>query len=83
MFKTGLNVASKRGFSSSAIRANAIYGTPKSGPYSNLPFKVKDRKFIPFGLVWWGVPGFFFLFPFMSSYWQLKKSGSLDPVPEE
>ncbi|CAN3356959.1 cytochrome c oxidase subunit 8, mitochondrial [Diutina catenulata] len=76
MFKTGLNVASRRGFSSSAVRANNIYGTPKSGPYSNLPFKVKDRM-IPFPVVFWGVAGFFFAFPFLSSYWQMKKAGNI------
>lgn len=79
LFKTGLNVASKRAFSKTAIRASGaeIYGVPKAGPYSNLPFKVKDRV-IPFAIPYWGTIIFFFGFPFMSSYWQMKKAGSFE-----
>lgn len=83
MFAVGLKqssrtVALKRGFKSSAVRSNEIFGTPKSGVYSNLPFQVKNRKFIPFPVYYWSVLGFFFAFPFVSTWWQLKKSGSLD-----
>ncbi|EDK42801.1 Cytochrome c oxidase subunit 8A, mitochondrial [Lodderomyces elongisporus] len=56
-----------------------IYGTPKEGVYSNLPFQVKDRKFIPFSVWYWGVLGFFFFFPFMSSGWQMYKAGVWNP----
>lgn len=65
-----------RTFRVSAVSLNEVYGTPKEGPYSNLPFKVHGRK-IPFGVYYWGILGFFFAFPFLSAYWQLKKSGSL------
>ncbi|GEQ71724.1 hypothetical protein JCM33374_g5410 [Metschnikowia sp. JCM 33374] len=65
-----------RNFQTSAVTMNSVYGSPKTGIYSNLPFKVKDRK-IPFGIVWWGTYGLFFAFPFLTAYWHLKKSGSL------
>ncbi|ODV76628.1 uncharacterized protein CANTADRAFT_36346, partial [Suhomyces tanzawaensis NRRL Y-17324] len=64
-----------RTFRSSAVASNAVYGSPKTGPYSNLPFKVKDRK-IPFGLFYWSITGLFFAFPFLSTYWHMKKAGS-------
>jgi cytochrome c oxidase subunit 7c len=56
---------------------NDIYGSPKTGPYSNLPFKVKGTM-IPFGVTFFGVLGFFFAFPFLTTYWHLKKAGSFD-----
>lgn len=73
------NVVTKRGFRSSVVRMNDVYGTPKSGPYSNLPFQVKDRKYIPFPVYYWSILTLFFAFPFLTSWWQLKKSGSLAP----
>lgn len=69
---------SVRNFSSTARVSNAVFGTPKSGPYSNLPFKVHGRKLIPFQVYWWGVLGFFFAFPFLTSWWHMKKAGNLD-----
>ncbi|KAI5964681.1 COX8 [Candida pseudojiufengensis] len=59
-----------------------IYGVPKEGVYSNLPFQVKNRKFIPFQVWYWGVLGFFFAFPFLSTAWQMYKSGAFNPPPE-
>lgn len=67
-----------RNFQTSSRSMNKIYGTPDEGPYSNLPFQVKNRKFIPFKFYYWGVLGFFFAFPFLSTYIHLKKSGSFD-----
>lgn len=65
-----------RSFQTSAVASNNIFGTPKSGVYSNLFFKVKDRK-IPFAIPWWGTFGFFFAFPFLTAYWHMKKSGNI------
>lgn len=65
-----------RNFQSSSKRMNNIFGSPKEGVYSNLPFDVK-RKFIPFSVYYWGTLGFFFSFPFLSTLWHLKKSGSI------
>ncbi|CUM67065.1 uncharacterized protein PRCAT00004754001 [Priceomyces carsonii] len=67
----------QRNFQSSSRACNNIFGTPKEGPYSNLPFKVKDRV-IPFKFAYWGLVGAFFAFPFMSTYWHLKKAGSFE-----
>lgn len=55
-----------------------VYGHAKEGVYTNLPFKVQNRKFIPFAVYYWGVMGFFFAFPFLTSWWQLKKSGAFN-----
>lgn len=66
-----------RQFQTSSRVMNNIYGTPKSGVYSNLPFNVK-RKFIPFGVYYWGILGFFFSFPFLTTYWHLYKAGSFN-----
>lgn len=52
------------------------YGHPATGVYSNLPFKVKGTK-IPFGFKWWGVFGFFFSFPFLTSYVHMKRAGNI------
>lgn len=67
----------QRNFQSSTRSMNKIFGSPKEGIYSNLPFKVKGRM-IPLSIPYWGVFGFFFAFPFLSTYIHLKKSGSLD-----
>lgn len=69
--------AFQRNFQTSTRTFNKIFGAPKEGPYSNLPFKVKDRK-IPFSIMWFGVLGFFFAFPFLTTYRALKKAGSFD-----
>ncbi|KAI3405729.2 COX8 [Candida oxycetoniae] len=72
----------KRSFQRSAMLLSGnlsekIYGVPQEGVYSNLPFKVKNRKFIPFAVWYWGVLGFFFAFPFLSTAWSMYKSGAL------
>lgn len=77
MFARQLRVSNKRFFSSSSRAMDKIFGSPKEGVYSNLPFKVKDRK-IPLAIPYWGVLGFFFAFPFLSTYYHLKKAGSFD-----
>ncbi|SGZ46655.1 CIC11C00000004304 [Sungouiella intermedia] len=61
---------------SSRVLLGNVYGSPKEGVYSNLPFKVKT-KVVPFGVGWWGVMGFFFAFPFLTSYWHMKKAGNI------
>lgn len=66
-----------RGFQTSTRTFNKIFGSPQEGVYSNLPFKVKNRK-IPFSIMWFGVFGFFFAFPFLTTYRALKKAGSFD-----
>lgn len=65
-----------RNFQTSARAMNNIFGSPKTGIYANLPFPVKTKK-IPFGIGWWGTFGFFFAFPFLSSYWHMKKAGNI------
>ncbi|KAG7663940.1 COX8 [[Candida] subhashii] len=73
-----LNTLAKRNFQTSFRSMSAGWeGTPASGVYSNLPFKVKGRKYVPFKVAYWGVLGFFFAFPFLTTYWHLYKSGSL------
>lgn len=75
--RVGLRAARpSRNFQTSARAMNNIFGTPKAGVYSNLPFRVKGLK-IPFGVYWWGTFGFFFAFPFLSSWWHMKKAGNL------
>ncbi|CAH2352791.1 cytochrome c oxidase subunit 8, mitochondrial [[Candida] railenensis] len=66
-----------RNFQTSSRSMNKIFGTPAEGVYSNLPFKVKNRK-IPLSVPFWGILGFFFAFPFLASYWHMKKAGSFD-----
>ncbi|RLV96079.1 hypothetical protein JA1_000500 [Spathaspora sp. JA1] len=70
-------LTTRRTFKSSTRVMNEIYGTPAEGPYSNIPFKVVGRKFVPLPVFFWGIMGFFFAFPFITTYWHLKKSGSL------
>ncbi|CCC72132.1 hypothetical protein NCAS_0J01530 [Naumovozyma castellii] len=48
----------------------------KDGVYNNLPFKVVNRK-IPYGVVHFGFFGVGLLVPFIITWAQLKKSGSL------
>ncbi|VVT53903.1 uncharacterized protein SAPINGB_P003808 [Magnusiomyces paraingens] len=65
------SLVSRRGFSSSAI-SKVEHHWPE-GPYTNIPFKVHNRK-IPYFFVHWT----FFLVglgsPFAICYYQLKKS---------
>lgn len=68
----------KRNFQTSAISLNKVYGTPLGGVYSNIPFQIKNRKYIPFAVYYWGTLGFFLAFPFLTTWWHLKKSGSFD-----
>ncbi|RCK54331.1 Cytochrome c oxidase polypeptide VIII, mitochondrial [Candida viswanathii] len=79
-------ILTRRNFQVSSKRLEDIntivYGHPQEGVYSNLPFKVKNRKFIPFAVYYWGVLGFFFAFPFLTSWWQLKKSGAFNQTEE-
>lgn len=74
--RLAINRSFTRNFQSSNRSMNKIFGSPQEGPYSNIPFQVKNRKLIPFSFYYWGVLGFFFAFPFLSTYWHLKKSGS-------
>lgn len=62
----------RRAFSSSTMKAAHF----KEGVYSNIPFKVKDRK-IPYGIIHFGFLGVGFLVPFIAVYVQLKKSGNI------
>lgn len=65
-----------RNFQSSSRMMNNVFGTPKDGVYSNIPFPIKTKT-IPFALPYWGVLGFFFAFPFLTTYWHLKKAGNI------
>ncbi|WPK23288.1 hypothetical protein PUMCH_000523 [Australozyma saopauloensis] len=65
-----------RNFQVSAKSMNSVFGTPKTGTYSNIPFPVKTKR-VPFALVWYGTFGFFFAFPFITAYWHMKKAGNI------
>lgn len=70
MIQQVYRLASKRALSST-MRQHAHF---KEGPYSNLPFKVHNRK-IPFGFIHFGFFAFGFALPFIACYVQFKKSG--------
>lgn len=73
MFKQSLiKLSTRRAFSSTSRQAAHF----KEGVYSNLPFKVVDRK-IPFGIVYFGFFTVGFAVPFIASFVQLKKSGNI------
>jgi len=63
---------SRQAFSSTTRQAAHF----KEGVYSNIPFKVHNRK-IPFGIVFFGFLGVGFAVPFIASFVQLKKSGNI------
>ncbi|EGV64154.1 hypothetical protein CANTEDRAFT_105290 [Yamadazyma tenuis ATCC 10573] len=65
-----------RNFQSSSKRLSSVFGHPKEGVYSNIPFTIK-RKIIPLSVYYWGTLGFFFSFPFLTTLLHLKKSGSI------
>lgn len=67
-----VRLSTRRTFSSTA-RSAAHF---KEGVYSNIPFKVHDRK-IPYGVVHFGFFALGFAVPFISCYVQLKKSGNI------
>lgn len=72
-FAASRNFAARRGFSTTLARQSGHFA---EGPYSNLPFKVHNRK-IPYAIIHFGFLGFGFALPFIAVYWQLYKSGSL------
>lgn len=73
MFRQSLvKLSTRRAFSSTSRQAVHF----KEGVYSNVPFKVQNRK-IPFGIVFFGFMGVGFAVPFIASFVQLKKSGSI------
>lgn len=77
--RLGLRAAPKssRNFmTSSRVMSHNPYGSPATGLYSNLPFKVHNTR-IPFAFKWWGVFGFFFAFPFITCYVHMKRSGNI------
>ncbi|KAK9471582.1 cytochrome c oxidase subunit VIIc-domain-containing protein [Dipodascopsis tothii] len=61
--------AGVRGFSSSAIARGAHF---EEGVYSNIPFKVKNRK-IPFAIPYFTFFLVPFLTPFGMAWWALNK----------
>ncbi|CAH2447801.1 Cytochrome c oxidase subunit 8 [Komagataella phaffii CBS 7435] len=74
MFRLAARQTPKRMFSTSRVAASGAHGDV--GPYSNLPFKVKNRR-VPYA-----VPHFLFFaigmgIPFFACYVQLKRSGSI------
>lgn len=62
-----------RQFSSSVARRSGHH----DGPYSNLPFQVHNRKYIPYGVLHWGFFGLGFGIPIFLTWYYLKKSGNL------
>lgn len=62
----------KRNFSSTVSRM----GHGPDGPYSNLPFKVHNRK-IPYVVIHWTFFIVGFSTPFAITYYNLKKAGNL------
>ncbi|CAH6718520.1 cytochrome c oxidase subunit 8, mitochondrial [[Candida] jaroonii] len=73
--RIGINRLVTRNFSSTRRVLSGFH--PEEGVYTNIPFKVK-RKYIPLSVYYWGTLGFFFFFPFISTYWHLRKAGSFD-----
>lgn len=65
--------APARQFSTTISRA----GHHPDGPYSNLPFQVHNRKYIPFGVLHWGFFGLGMGIPVFLVWYNLKKSGNL------
>lgn len=65
-------ITTRRAFVATA--RNAVHF--KEGVYSNIPFKVHNRK-IPYGVVHFGFFAVGFAVPFISCYVQLKKSGNI------
>ncbi|ODV59010.1 cytochrome c oxidase subunit VIII [Ascoidea rubescens DSM 1968] len=69
--QTARVLAQRRAFTSTALKNGAHF---KEGVYSNLPFKVHNRK-IPFAVIHFGFFGLGFAIPFIACAWQLHKSG--------
>ncbi|CAR58007.1 uncharacterized protein GVI51_C02409 [Nakaseomyces glabratus] len=67
-----MRLSTRRAFSASSI-ARVHF---KEGVYSNLPFKIHNRK-IPFALVHFGFFGVGFAVPFIACYVQMKKAGNI------
>ncbi|CCK69044.1 cytochrome c oxidase subunit VIII KNAG_0B06140 [Huiozyma naganishii CBS 8797] len=67
-----VRTSGRRMFASSARNAAHF----KEGVYSNLPFKIHDRK-IPYGVVHFGFFAVGFAVPFIACFVQLKKSGNI------
>lgn len=70
--RRAFSATSRQGFASTSKQAAHF----KEGVYSNLPFKVHNRK-IPFGIVFFGFMGVGLAVPFIASFVQLKKSGNI------
>ncbi|CCE61892.1 hypothetical protein TPHA_0B02200 [Tetrapisispora phaffii CBS 4417] len=62
-----------RRYFSQSLKSNVHF---KDGVYTNLPFKVKDRK-TPYALTHFAFFGLGFAVPFLITYAQLKKSGTI------
>ena len=73
MYRQSLFKVSTRRAFTSAVRAAAHL---EEGAYSNLPFKVHNRK-IPYGVLHFGFFSVGFLVPFLISWVQLKKNGNI------
>ncbi|CCF56026.1 hypothetical protein KAFR_0A05910 [Kazachstania africana CBS 2517] len=65
-------LAFKRAFTTTPIRSVHF----AEGVYSNLPFKVLNRK-IPYGVIHFGFFGLGFAVPFLIGFVQMKKSGNI------
>lgn len=65
-----IRMSTRRAFSQTA-RSSGHFA---EGVYSNLPFKVHNRK-IPFGIIHFGFFGVGFAVPFLITYVQFKKNG--------
>ncbi|KAL3231412.1 Cytochrome c oxidase subunit 8, mitochondrial [Nakaseomyces bracarensis] len=67
-----VRLSTRRAFSASSI-ARAHF---KEGVYTNLPFKIHNRK-IPYAIVHFGFFTVGFAVPFIACYVQMKKSGQI------
>lgn len=73
MYKQSLvRLSSRRAFSSTLLKPVHF----KEGVYSNLPFKVLNRR-IPYAFLHFGFFGLGFAVPFIAVYVQLKKHGNI------
>ncbi|ODV88450.1 hypothetical protein CANCADRAFT_4590 [Tortispora caseinolytica NRRL Y-17796] len=73
MFRAG-RASGNRQFSSNAVRRSDHY---EEGVYSNIPFKIHNRKYVPYWVLHFGFLGLGFFAPFLVAYYQMKRSGSI------
>ena len=67
-------LSTRRAFSQTLTKRSGAHF--KDGVYTNIPFKVHNRK-IPFGVIHFGFFGVGLAVPFLIAFVQMKKSGNI------